>query len=366
MARVVVIGSVNVDHVVEADRFPAPGETLTGRRARTGLGGKGANQAVASALAGASTAMIARVGTDAAGQRARDGLSGRGVDVAGVLEVPGAETGTAWITVAAGDNTIIVIAGANHAWPPDGDPLGGAGTPGAVVLAQLEVPLEVLRRAARHCRGRFLLNAAPAAELPDELLARCDVLIVNEHEQAVVAGGPAGAGRTDTELSNPVSAGTDPAGADPAGADLADTDPAGAHPDPAGADLAGVDPAAPAGPADAGNPPDPDAVRRAHAALRTRGARAVVTTLGAEGAMVTDADGVTEAIPALPASVVDTTGAGDAFAGVLAARLALGDSLIEAARWGAAAGSLAVRAPGAQESYPDAPTLRAAVGVTTG
>lgn len=312
-AHVVVIGSMNVDHVVEADRFPAPGETLTGRTARTGPGGKGGNQAVASALAGAPTAMIARVGADSAGRQARGGLAARGVDVAGVLEVPGVETGTAWITVAAGDNTIIVIAGANHAWPADGDPLGGAGTSGTVVLAQLEVPLAVVRRAAEHCRGRFLLNAAPAAELPDDLLARCDVLIVNEHEQNVVAG-------------------------------LADAIPrpeARPNPDP------GVD-------------PDPDAVRRAHAALRSRGVRAVVTTLGAEGAVVTDADGVTEAIPAPSSQVVDTTGAGDAFAGVLAARLAAGDTLLEAARWGTAAGSLAVRAAGAQESYPDADSLRRA------
>ena len=304
-AHVVVIGSMNVDHVVEADRFPAAGETLTGRTARTGPGGKGGNQAVASALAGAPTAMIARVGADAAGRQARDGLAGRGVDVAGVLEVPDVETGTAWITVAAGDNTIIVIAGANHAWPADGDPLDGAGAPGTVVLAQLEVPLEVVRRAAGHCRGRFLLNAAPAAELPDDLLARCDVLIVNEHEQAVVAGLPDPAPGTNTDA-------------------------------------------------------DPDVVRRAHAALRSRGVRAVVTTLGAAGAVVTDADGTTESVPAPPARVVDTTGAGDAFAGVLAARLAAGDSLVEAARWGTAAGSLAVRAAGAQESYPDADTLRRA------
>jgi ribokinase len=110
------------------------------------------------------------------------------------------------------------------------------------------------------------------------------------------------------------------------------------------------------------NPADPDAVRRAHAALRERGAGAVVTTLGAAGAIITDADGQTTAIPAPRATVVDTTGAGDAFAGALAARLAAGDSLLTAARWGVAAGSLAVRAPGAQESYADLDTLREAIG----
>src|SRR5882672_7944638 len=126
-----------------------------GNTAHVTLGGKGSNQAVAAALGGARTAMIARVGADAEGERARGGLAGRGVDVSGVASVPGDETGTAWITVAAGDNTIIVIAGANHRWPADGDPLDGSGETAAVV--------------------------------PDELIELCDVLIVNEHEQAVVA-----------------------------------------------------------------------------------------------------------------------------------------------------------------------------------
>ncbi|MDT7658796.1 MAG: ribokinase, partial [Pseudonocardiales bacterium] len=112
------------------------------------------------------------------------------------------------------------------------------------------------------------------------------------------------------------------------------------------------------GSSDSAESADPAAVRRAHLALRERGAGAVVTTLGGAGAIVTDTDGITTSIPSPPATVVDTTGAGDAFAGVLAARLAAGDSLLDAARWGAAAGSLAVRAAGAQESYADLDTLR--------
>jgi ribokinase len=306
--EVVVIGSVNIDHVVVADTFPAPGETIMGNTAHVTLGGKGSNQAVAAAMGGARTAMIARVGADAEGTRARDGLAERGVDVGAVTSVDGGETGTAWITVAAGDNTIIVISGANHMWAADGDPLDGAGATAAVVLTQLEIPLDVVQRAAANCEGQFLLNAAPAAELPDELIELCDVLIVNEHEQAVVAR------QTALAVSNGNSVG--------------------------------------------GDASDPAAVRRAHLALRERGAGAVVTTLGGAGAIVTDADGITTAIPSPPATVVDTTGAGDAFAGVLAARLAAGDSLLDAARWGAAAGSLAVRAAGAQESYADLDTLR--------
>lgn len=300
---VVVIGSVSIDHVVVADAFPAPGQTLLGRSTQVALGGKGANQAVAAATAGARTAMIARVGDDAEADQARAGLAASGVDVHGVTTVPGAETGTAWITVAAGDNAIIVVSGANFAWPSEGDPTGGAGAEAAVVLAQLETPLDVVQRAADACRGRFLLNAAPAARLPDALIARCDVLIVNEHEQAAVAGQPY------TEDAK-----------------------------------------------------EPAAVRKAHTALRARGAKAVVTTLGGAGAIITDPDGVSTVLPAIPATVVDTTGAGDAFAGVFAARLAAGDSLVAAARLGIAAGSLAVRVPGAQGHDADLDTLRAVAG----
>lgn len=293
---IVVIGSVNIDHVVFTDAFPAPGQTVRGNAVRTSVGGKGANQAAAAALAGASVAMVARVGSDAEGNSARATLARRGVNVDAVTAVDTAPTGTAWITVAEQDNTIVVVPGANGQWPANVDPLGGAGRTARVVLAQLEIPLQVVTRAAQACSGRFLLNAAPAADLPDELMARCDALIVNEHELAVVSRLPTAGG---------VRAG----------------------------------------------------IERAHHALRQRGARAVLTTLGAAGALLTDTEAGSTFIPAVPATPVDTTGAGDAFTGVLAARLSAGDPLVDAARWAAVAGSLAVRAPGAQESYPDRETL---------
>ncbi|WP_163507333.1 ribokinase [Fodinicola acaciae] len=286
--QVVVIGSVNVDHAVRADFFPAPGETIAGREVRTGLGGKGANQAVAARLAGAAVRMVGRVGADSDGEKAKQRLADRGVDVAGVGTVTDVPTGSAWITVTPDDNSIIVVPGANAHWD-DGQSLSSDG----VTLCQLEIPLAVVERAASECTGTFVLNAAPAQPLPDSLLAQCDVLVVNEHELGVV--GP------------------------------------------------GFD------------------VRAAHAALLDRGVGAVITTIGAAGAVLTDA-GETLELPAIPADVVDTTGAGDAFVGVLAARLTAGDSLREAVRWGMAAGSLAVRRAGAQESFPTAMDIRQLLG----
>ena len=286
---VVVVGSVNVDHIVVAPRFPKAGETILGTSVTSSVGGKGANQAVAAALAGATVAMVARTGDDPDGARARRRLDERGVDTDHVA-VSGADvTGTAWITVAEGDNAIIVISGANAAWPEE--PMPACVEDAAVVLSQLEIPIETVRAAAERTRGLFVLNAAPASPLPDDLLARCDVLVVNEHELSVVAG---------------------------------------------------VDEVT-----------DQDAITAAHQTLRRRGVGAVVTTRGARGAVVTDADGATTALSAPAAEVVDTTGAGDAFTGVLAARLGAGDPMVQAARWGVVAGSLAVGASGAQDSYPD-------------
>lgn len=304
---VVVVGSVNIDHVVEADAFPAPGETILGTAVRSGVGGKGANQAVAAALAGARVSMVACVGDDDSGQSALAALTRRGVDVGAVRTATDRPTGTAWITVAEHDNTIVVVPGANEEWPtdwPTGDPAAMRALEAAdVVLAQLEVPIAVVRAVAAAHRGRFVLNAAPAAVLPDSLLQACDVLVVNEHELATMARA------VDHDLRDGSSI---------------------------------------------------DAVAVTHEALRTRGVGAVVTTLGARGAVLTDEHGTT-AVPSPPAQVVDTTGAGDAFTGVLGARLAADAPLIDAVRWAAVAGSLAVRAAGTHDSYPDAAVLAAAL-----
>ena len=293
---VTVIGSINIDHTITVDRFPRPGETLLGISVTTSTGGKGANQAVAASKAGARVTMIGAVGDDSSGRDAIAQLRQAGIDTRQIAQSAVAPTGTAWITVAAGENTIIVASGANDTMSPVEPPAHAD-----VVLCQLEIPLAVVEHVGARTEALFMLNAAPSRALPDTLLAHCDVLIVNEHELAEVAGVPA--------------------------------------PDPA----------------------DAQAVVAASRRILERGAKAVVVTLGRLGALLcTGAGHMTVAAPPV-AKVVDTTGAGDAFCGVFAARVAAGDAMSEALRWGVAAGSLSVGKATAQASYPDAAELAASL-----
>ncbi|MEV6931016.1 PfkB family carbohydrate kinase, partial [Dactylosporangium sp. NPDC051485] len=188
---VVVVGSANLDLVVSAQRLPGPGETVLGGEFRTVPGGKGANQAVAAARAGAACAFIGAVGGDTFGRQLRDGLVAAGVDVRGLRTTDG-PSGVALITVdAAAENCIVVAPGANAALtalePADRAAIAAAD----VLLLQLEVPPAVVAEAAAAASAAgttVVLNAAPAAPLPGDLLALVDVLVVNEHEAAVVAG----------------------------------------------------------------------------------------------------------------------------------------------------------------------------------
>jgi ribokinase len=194
---VVVIGSINMDLIVNADHVPAPGETILGDKLITLPGGKGANQAAAAARAGATVSMIGRVGPDAFGSELRDGLRADGIDVAAVGTCKHDPTGVALITVAAnGENAIVVAPGANamirtvHV----DDVIDSSPSPfvrGGVVLMQLEIPLEVVVHAAHRARAagcRVVLNPAPAQPLPDELLATVDVVIANETEVDMLGG----------------------------------------------------------------------------------------------------------------------------------------------------------------------------------
>lgn len=184
---VLVIGSANLDVVVRAERHPSPGETLLGHDLAEHPGGKGLNQAVAAARSGAHTAFVGALGDDAAGARLRGVLDADGIDARGV-SVVAAPTGRALIVVADdGENTIVVAPGAN-ATVTAPSPLPAA----SVVLAQLELPLPTVLAAFRSARGAgstTVLNPAPAAALPNELLELADIVVPNEHE-AELLGGP--------------------------------------------------------------------------------------------------------------------------------------------------------------------------------
>ena len=278
---VVVVGSINHDITVAADRRPDAGETVLGHSLATACGGKGANQAIAAARAGARVAMVGCVGDDAAGAAMVANLEAAGVATDDV-RVADAPSGTALIVVdAQGENSIVVVPGANGELSAD-DVDGALGEARPVVLAQLEVPEAAIAAAARAAR-RFVLNASPARALRDDLLAAADPLVVNAGEAAALAG--------------------------------------------------------------TGNDRDPDALA---AALLARGARSVVVTLGADGARWASA-GASFAHPAPAVDVVDTTGAGDVFAGTLAARLAAGDGPEAALAAAVEAGAAAVGWHGAQE-----------------
>ncbi|MEC4021021.1 ribokinase [Streptomyces sp. H27-D2] len=294
-----VVGSANADLVIGVDRRPAAGETVLGSDLATHPGGKGGNQAVAAARLGARTALLARVGDDAHGQLLLGSHRAAGVDTVGVL-VGGAPTGVALITVdPSGDNSIVVSPGANALLTP-GDVLAAGSLLAAsrVVSLQLEIPLETVAAVVRTVGPdtRVVLNPSPPAALPDDVLAACDPLVVNEHEARF---------------------------------------------------LLGDHPAARA-----------DAPEVWASALLSRGPRSVVVTLGGEGAVVADRHS-TVRVPSVPVEAVDTTGAGDAFTGALGWRLGVGDDLETAVRFAVRVGASAVTRAGAQASFPTAEEVAA-------
>jgi ribokinase len=270
---VCVVGSANVDLVVHAARHPSPGETVLGTSYAEHPGGKGLNQAVAAARAGARTAMVGALGRDPAADLLERVLVAEAVAHEAVRRVD-APTGRAVITVSRrGENTIVVVPGANALVEVGELPTA------AVLLAQLEVPLAEVNAAvhtARAAGALTVLNPAPAMPLPDDLLAAVDVIVPNAHEVRLLGGADA---------------------------------------------------------------------------LLARGAGVVVTTLGPRGAMITDHDG-TRHVESVLVTPIDTTGAGDAFCGMLAARLAGGATVDEAVPWATAAGALATTVAGAVPSIP--------------
>lgn len=300
--RVVVFGSLNADLTVRVKRFPEPGETLSGSELVTAPGGKSSNQAVAAATLGAAVRLIGAVGDDANGAFLLEQASTSGVDIAGVTRDPDHATGSAMIVVdAAGENTIIVSPGANGALSADSltaEQFDGAD----IVCLCLEVPVDAVQAAAEHAQtigAKVLLNLSPYADVPDSLLGHVDVLLVNKTEAELVLG--RGDGHSD----------------------VAD---------------------------------DWDAALRGFVDL---GIHRVVVTLGADGAVVLDADTSEDGghaarvtrIDSPKVEAVDTTGCGDAFTGALAHGMAKGASLVDASTHAAEAGAMAATREGAQSSY---------------
>jgi ribokinase len=187
---IVVIGSLNHDLTVVAPRHPQPGETVIGNEHFFGPGGKGANQAVAAARLGARVGMVGRVGDDEQGRSLVDALTAEGVDVSAVSVDPKMATGLALITVdARAENTIVVSPGANMSLSPELIAQSkGLIANAAIVLTQLEVPVETVQAAAEITTGLFCLNPAPARELPAGLLGGIDVLVPNRSELSALAG----------------------------------------------------------------------------------------------------------------------------------------------------------------------------------
>ena len=310
--RVIVVGSVNIDLVVSVHRMPLPGETVTGGRFARHHGGKGGNQAVAAARLGARTAFVGAVGGDSFGVEARAALAAEGIDLRGLATLEHETTGIAMIVVdAAGENSIAVAGGSNAALTPD---LVGQGLrtlrpgPGDVVLVGHEIPTESTREALRLGRAAgalTILNPAPATDLDGTILALADVVTPNRGELAILTGGVAGA--------------------------VAPVVPLGLIAPLAATLLVG----------------DSD--------------RAVLVSLGSDGALLVEAGGTTVLDP-LAVAVVDTVGAGDTLNGALATGLAAGLELSVAARRAVAAASLAVTRAGAREGMPTSAELQAARG----
>lgn len=298
--HVLVIGSSNTDLIVRSETMPGPGQTIMADTFVTLPGGKGANQAVAAARSGAHVSFVARIGRDAFGSDALRCLEAEGIDTTRVMRDPDLPSGIASILVdARGENAIAVVPGANAALSPvQIDAARSLFDHASACLLQLETPLPTVLHAVGIARDRgvpVILNPAPARNLPDRLLNGLFLLTPNETETEILTGV-----RPDTER----------------------------------------------------------AARRAADVLIARGVDNVIITLGARGALLATG-GNAMLVPAPGVDVRDTTGAGDAFNGALAAALCAARSLPDAVAFANCAGALAVTRIGAQAALPREPQIRA-------
>ena len=291
--KLVVLGSINADHILNLESFPTPGETVTGHHYQVAFGGKGANQAVAAGRSGADIAFIACTGDDDIGERVRRQLLSDGIDVAPVRAVKDQSTGVALIFVnAEGENVIGIHAGANAALSVEQVEAEKARIAGAqALLMQLESPLESVLAAAKIAHQHqttVVLNPAPARELSDELLALVDIITPNETEAEKLTG---------IRVEN-----------------------------------------------------DDDAANAARV-LHDKGIGIVMITLGSRGVWVSH-EGQGRRVPGFKVQAVDTIAAGDTFNGAFVTALLEGTALDEAIRFAHAAAAIAVTRKGAQPSVP--------------
>ncbi len=295
--QVMLVGSANMDLVVRTPRFPSPGETLIGLGFQTFAGGKGANQAAAIGKLGGKCSLLAKVGKDSFGQALIASLIQAGVNTENVIEDPHEATGVAIITVdQSGQNTIVVAPGTNALLTPEEVQVGFLDATFDVVLAQLEIPLEAVLAASQFSDARkFILNPAPARDLPNELLQRVDYLTPNE---------------TETQI------------------------------------LTGI------------YPSDPTSCREAAQVLLRKGVKNVLITLGAKGSYLCNIEGEKH-FPSIKVQPVDTTAAGDAFNGAFAWFLASGKPVFDAIRLANITGALCTTKMGAQASMPSLSEVQA-------
>jgi ribokinase len=290
-----VAGSINMDIVVSAQRRPMEGETVIGDRVGFLPGGKGANQAVAGAHAGASVALVGAVGMDAFGEQMSRFLRSEGVDTTHVIAAEGVATGMAHIVVdGKGENSIIVVPGANGVWAIDAVDVPLAA--GDVVLAQLEIPHRNVERwleRGREAGSTTMLNAAPAQQGADRLFSLADVVVVNEVELSFFSSRRVGPHASTQD------------------------------------------------------------VIEAALALKRRDDQTMVATLGRRGAVAVGPEGVI-VVEGREVTVVDTTGAGDCFAGTMAAQLVAGHTMRRAVDFANVAASICVQRMGAGISMPSA------------
>ncbi|MHC2621116.1 ribokinase [Bradyrhizobium huanghuaihaiense] len=302
MGRVFVAGSINMDVVATADRHPRVGETVAGRQVLYFPGGKGANQAVAAARLEAPTTLIGRLGKDAFGAELRAFLDSQGVDLGSVRETPEAHTGTAIITVAETDNTIVVIPGSNALVSAE-DVAAVPLAKGDVAVSQFEIPLPTIAAffaRAREAGAKTLLNPAPAQKMSGELLGLVDILVLNETELGLLA---------DIELT--------------------DNDPY-------------------------------DRIADAARHIRVNRDQIICVTLGKRG-VIALVDDRLMSIQGRNVTPVDTTGAGDCFVGAVAALLADGQPIESALGYANVAASVSVQRMGAAPSMPTIAEVSAAL-----